>query len=415
MSSQPRRMSILLSTSAERTNRSTRDSRGTSRLWWVALIVATLAPAVASAEVVDRTVLITSSGQVTQLTPTESLLVENRNAVAGAAADVDGDGDTDVLVVHRLDEEPPFLFVNDGTGGFTEESGQRLPALAGGQTTDLIVADLDGDGDPDAYLGRDPQDQVWLNDGLGRFTQADGLWVLPEWSGSDSLAAADLTGDGRPEMLAVRAGKVAIAENMNGVGLRDATAEWLPTAPEPVLQLAVADVTRDGAPDVVVVGPALAYVLRNDHPVLRELQRVALFQDQPASGTATGDLDGDGDLDVVLSRPRFPLLLLNRGDGTMQADLRLAQLTGLANACLLADLNVDQRLDVLCAATGPDVLGLNPGPGKPWTPTANWLPAENEASRWAASADFSHDSFPDVYVARDGQDLLHLQSALPAP
>ena len=179
-----------------------------------ALVAATmLSVPVAWAETVDHTVTIDASAQLAQLTSNASLVpVENRNAVAVASADLNRDGHADVLVWHRLPEEPPFLLLNDGHGQFRDEGTARLPALREGQTLTAALADLDGDGDMDAYVGRLPSDQVWINDGFGVFTDETSEWLTAETS-NHAIAIGDVTADQRPDVVGVQSGTVRVFEN----------------------------------------------------------------------------------------------------------------------------------------------------------------------------------------------------------
>ena len=106
--------------------------------------------------------------------------------VSAAFFDADGDGDRDLYVVsggNEYSEDSPALqdrlYLNDGRGRFTKADG-RLPAVL---TSGSVVApaDVDGDGDVDLFVGgrsvpwrygTDPRSQLLINDGRGRFTDA---------------------------------------------------------------------------------------------------------------------------------------------------------------------------------------------------------------------------------------------------
>ncbi|MGD2050373.1 MAG: VCBS repeat-containing protein [Chloroflexota bacterium] len=93
-------------------------------------------------------------------------------------ADLDGDGDLDAFLANsaHLDEkgdpveyDANEVWFNDGQGTFTD-SGQQI----GNQRSySVAVGDLDGDGDPDALVGNRGPDEVWWNDGQGHFSQGD--------------------------------------------------------------------------------------------------------------------------------------------------------------------------------------------------------------------------------------------------
>lgn len=91
-------------------------------------------------------------------------------------ADLDGDGDLDAFTANSWHlgeareavDDPNMVWLNDGAGVFTD-SGQRL----GNQRSYAIaLGDLDGDGDPDAFVGNQGSDEIWLNDGRASFTDS---------------------------------------------------------------------------------------------------------------------------------------------------------------------------------------------------------------------------------------------------
>ena len=95
-----------------------------------------------------------------------------------AADDFDGDGWTD-LVFTRLNA-PDVLYINRGDGTFearTKAAGFTAPTLTNG----VVAGDIDNDGDRDLYMTTcaGTRNYLYLNDGSGRFTD----------SGTDRVAA----------------------------------------------------------------------------------------------------------------------------------------------------------------------------------------------------------------------------------
>lgn len=93
-----------------------------------------------------------------------------------ALIDVDGDGDLDLLAGN---ENGNWLMINDGAGQFSDGTN-RLPLQGLNlETRKIAVGDADGDGDMDIFLanvqfiaGKNPQNRLFLNDGTGHFSDA---------------------------------------------------------------------------------------------------------------------------------------------------------------------------------------------------------------------------------------------------
>ncbi|MCK5940451.1 MAG: VCBS repeat-containing protein, partial [Planctomycetes bacterium] len=126
--------------------------------------------------------------------------------------DVDGDGDLDCVMANESPGYPQTgvdrIYLNDGNGRFTESPSSPLPGTAG-TTTCVASADVDGDGDFDLLLGREPnltfgypvagENLLLLNDGSGTFTSSQG--ALPaDQDVTRTLAFLDHDGDGDQDL-----------------------------------------------------------------------------------------------------------------------------------------------------------------------------------------------------------------------
>ncbi|WPL11491.1 FG-GAP-like repeat-containing protein [Thiorhodovibrio litoralis] len=107
-----------------------------------------------------------------------------------ALGDVDGDGDLDV--VQGNNGEETRVWMNNGSGGFGTAAGATLGSY---DTRNLALGDVDGDGDLDVVEGNQSQEtRVWLNDGSGGFGTAAGA-TLGSYD-TRNVALGDVDGDG---------------------------------------------------------------------------------------------------------------------------------------------------------------------------------------------------------------------------
>ena len=127
---------------------------------------------------------------------------------------------------------------------------------------------------------------------------------------------------------------------------------------------------------------------------------------EDSAGVSMGDLDGDGDLDLILAKGRHtPLLdrvLLNDGKGSFVAS-DLGPTADRTYTAALADLDGDGDLDVLTSNDMPDrkLVYLNDGRGR-FTVSGAWG-APEWPTRNASVADLNGDGRVDVIAANRGK------------
>ncbi len=265
---------------------------------------------------------------VTHLTPGTAL-------TSGVhAADLNGDGIDDLVVPHNPT-------TGGGNGGMTAiriyfGTAERTLTLAstsiltgeGLSPLGSTLVDIDSDGDQDILvlknLTNNPvQNQIWLieNLGAGSFAKPRVIASNPAGGSWRNLAAGDFDGDGRAEIITHQASSTSLRV------LRDATDSgmWtefmtlpLPTN-SPATTLAVADFNQDGRLDIAAttVG-GVRVLIGNGHLGFTPADSniAGLNTGSQTRAGAIGDLDGDGDLDIVALREDGGFMtLLNDGSG----------------------------------------------------------------------------------------------------
>lgn len=260
-----------------------------------------------------------------------------------ALGDVDRDGDLDAVAANF--DAGAFVWLNDGSGHFTD-SGQRLET---GLYESAVLVDLDGDGAVDLLLGSwDFPLAVWWNSGAGTFSKG----VLPSAAGRClALAAGDLNGDGRPDIF---------------------------------LGQHFADVVLLNAGNRMFVDSG---------------QRLGA---QATGGVAIGDMDGDGDLDVLAAGwDEVGRVWANNGAGFFTARCSIDVVSLHVHAADLADADGDGDLDAFFALAAPECcrgVWLNDGTGV-LTPTAYDLGSDLRAGHGIAVVDFDGDGVNDIVQA----------------
>ena len=241
--------------------------------------------------------------------------------------DLDGDGDVDLVVGNA---GPEFVLLNDGSGNWTDDSANRIPAEATGVTQDVELGDLDGDGDLDLLVANEDGNRVLLNDGTGAFTDETVAWLPVRGTQEETREAdlGDIDGDGDLDaFFANTASSFASADPadrllLNVGGRFEDVSDRLPPASRRSFDGEFWDVDGDGDLDIVTGGigtgfSAIAYtVLINDGEGRFSVPEEPVFPGTAAAfgfDTEMADLTGDGRPDFYLaSRGSQDRLLVRR-------------------------------------------------------------------------------------------------------
>jgi len=122
----------------------------------------------------------------------------NRGLLDGAGValgDVDGDGLPEIVLASE--EKPAALYHNDGDFHFTDVTKASGLDFSGLATTSVVLADVDGDRDLDLIVGTfGGPVKLYLNDGTGHFTDATAASGLTGGYNATTMTLADVDGNG---------------------------------------------------------------------------------------------------------------------------------------------------------------------------------------------------------------------------
>ena len=360
-----------------------------------------------------------------------------------AAGDMDGDGDIDGVVagnsvIWRNNENDGFVGVLPPNGGILDETTEDIsdviihhgdepdevgvfvaetgsdqvrafsyqgagvfsPGSVVGTAPgvkDLFVADVNGDGQDD-LLAACPED----NSVRCFMTMASGYTFLSGIGGASRVAAGDFDNDGMCDIVTTAFGGLAVFRQI-------ANSVFGPPQPlgpvsGAVNDLICADIDGDARPDVVLLlGAAQALYWRKNLGDDNFGEALLIADGLTNQGQILAhDLDGDGDMDLVMGFPYEKLAWYrNNGSGSFTMPLTIASDFGPEDEFAISDLDDDGDADIVASTNANLRLFLNTGNGN-FDPPAEVAPAVGSE---VSLADTDADGDLDIVLHRGGSGI----------
>lgn len=345
-----------------------------------------------------------------------------RGGSGAAWGDFDSDGDADLFVASE--DNRGRLFRNDGDR-FTDVSEDSGPFHSSRTVT---WGDYSGDGHLDILLSTGNDIVLYANGGPPDFAFKDRSQLLPGRAEHNTEGAGfiDYDGDGALDVL-VSNGEhgILLFRNEGEAGpLRDVSAAAGLGREGPGAEngdfLSIADCNGDGFTDFLYnLGSGLLFRNNGDGTFAHDRASGVRYAatggergDAVKMGTAFGDCDNDGDLDLFVPQRGPSRLFRNNGDGTFSEVTResgdVAKDRAKSISAAWADFNLDGLLDLFVANEGaPHNLYVNNGDGTFSDRAAAYrVVGVRGRPRGVALADFDNDGDVDMFVnAEDGCEL----------
>ena len=319
------------------------------------------------------------------------------------AADLDGDGDLDVLAV------------SGGSGGirwYENQSGGVLSSVenvvsGSDGSRNVSVADLDGDGDLDVLVADYDGDSVeWYEntDGAGTFGTVQSITALAD--GAVDAVAADVDGDGDLDVISASEldNRIAWYENTDG-GATFGSQQTVSTSASGAAKVVAVDLDGDGDVDILAASSTddkVAWYENTDGAGTFGAEQVLGTGGDYVLDVVAADLDNDGDLDVVavsMSDNTIAWYENTDGEGTFGAEQEITTFAMGAYSVAAVDIDRDGDLDLLSGSTSDNTVAWYENDGHGSFGTAQNISTTSMGVRAVCAADLDGDFDLDVLTA----------------
>jgi hypothetical protein len=335
------------------------------------------------------------------------------DTTAVAVGDMDGDSDLDIVTANGTQQN--MVYLNDGLGSFNTF---RTFGTDTDLTVSVVVGDVDADGDLDIAQGESgKQNVVYLNDGVGNFTTFSNFGTGTDWT--QSVAIGDMDSDGHLDLV------TGNSVELNAIYLNDGSGNFTSRSSRPfspdigdIKSVAVGDMDSDGDLDIVAGNQvARSKVYLNDG--LGNFTTSHPFGPSAPwnSSVAVGDMDGDGDLDIVTGRTTsigdLPnVVYFNDGLGNFTTSRDFGPSTNHTLSVAVGDMDGDGDLDIVLGTEGvQNSVYFNDGLGN-FTVSRDFGPGTNDTVSLAVG-DMNGDGNLDIVASNSWAYSTTLSGVIP--
>lgn len=340
-------------------------------------------------------------------------------------ADFNQDGKPDLAVANAASGLRVELGNGDGTFALASGSPVRLPSppyddLASPYAGGMTVGDFNHNGHSGLAIAEvnNAAAVILLGNGDGRFLPSTAAFARANNWPVMGVEAADFNADGNLDLAVINQGASSVVLGY-GSGAFNTAGDL--SAPQFPAGDAVGDFNRDGRLDLAVCGRGLttfpdsgvAVLIGNGDGTFMQANGSPISLGENLSAVVTGDFNGDGKLDLVLtdSAGNDVLILLGNGDGTFQPPITVA-VGNQPQAIIAEDFNNDGNLDLAVTNNGDNTVTLLAGNGDATFAEMSGSPyATGNGPSAIQAGDFNGDGKLDLAVANvtDGTVSILLQ------
>ncbi len=341
--------------------------------------------------------VLPGAGDGTFMTDTSQVQLQvEKRPTAVVSGDFNGDGHPDLAVVNT-ESNSLSVFLGEGDGTFRSAGVYQLgppPSFLAGASFNsaVVTGDFNNDGRLDLAIANPGSPFISTLLGLGDGTFRDGGHIDTGGTVLTSLATGDFDEDGNPD-IAASDGSVYLGDGTGGFRKAEQ-----PYGTGTHQAIAVGDFTGAGHLDIATSDGSV--YLGNGDGTFRQTGQQVLRTFGTATGIVTGDFSGNGHPGLAITTQfvggfgGVVHVFEGLGDGTFQTIGNYSETNGIPTGVVAGDVNGDGNLDIV---TSDGTVLLGDGKGQFTSPPVSFpVPGAGGGTSALALADLNGDDHPDL-------------------